>query len=193
MERFRVIVITPPEIVSGEAAIINSLLSSGAAERVHLRHPDADCASMRAILEEIPQALRRRVSLHSHFSLAEECGAGGIHLNSRSPQCSGSPEFLSISCHTLEEAETAARSGRFSYITLSPVYDSISKPGYTARLSPGDATLRQMLERNRTQTDVIALGGVTPEKFPELRAAGFAGAAMLGHVWNNIVTEKNIR
>lgn len=186
MERFRVIVITPPAILSDEASVINSLLESGAAERVHLRHPEADEKSMRSLISAIRPNLRSRLSLHSYFSLAEEYGVGGIHLNSREPVCTHRPEYLSISCHSFEEADAAIRSGRFSYLTLSPVYDSISKEGYQARFSPADLEVRAFLERNKTATGVIALGGVSPERFPELAEAGFAGGAMLGYVWNNL-------
>jgi thiamine-phosphate pyrophosphorylase len=70
------------------------------------------------------------------------------------------------------------------YCFLSPVFDSISKSGYT---SAGflAAEKRQGLERalKEAPLPVLALGGVGPGCLGELRAAGFAGAAVLGAVW----------
>ena len=88
---------------------------------------------------------------------------------------------LSCSCHSLAELECAPR---FRYVTLSPVYPSISKPGYDPQPFAG------FLKGKMPAPNVIALGGVTPETYPELREAGFAGAARLGDVWKPFVNNK---
>jgi thiamine-phosphate pyrophosphorylase len=67
------------------------------------------------------------------------------------------------------------------YVTLSPIYNSISKPGYNSSFDLFDAQLLSALKRQK----VIALGGVTPDKFQQLHDAGFAGAALLGYVWRD--------
>ena len=67
--------------------------------------------------------------------------------------------------------------GRYSYVTLSPIFDSISKMGYVSKFRLDE--LPAALAGKR----VVALGGVTPEAFPALREAGFIGAAMLGWLW----------
>ena len=54
------------------------------------------------------------------------------------------------------------------------MYDSISKQGYASGFNL-DELKGRLVGRN-----VIALGGVTPDKFLELQVAGFVGAAMLG-------------
>lgn len=66
------------------------------------------------------------------------------------------------------------------YITLSPVFDSISKPGYTSvEFGPLPSGVT-----------VIGLGGVTTDRAVQLKARGFAGAAMLGAIpWQGTVTE----
>lgn len=65
----------------------------------------------------------------------------------------------------------------YDYLTLSPIYDSISKEGYKSSFERKDLEN----EIRNLPIDVIALGGVTPDKFEELKAIGFAGAAMLGY------------
>lgn len=169
VNEFIIIGITPENPVQDESTYIETMLRSGI-DYVHVRHPNLDIEQMNGIIENVDASLRRRIKLHSHFELVEKYGLGGVHLNSRHNEYSG-VGARSKSCHTIDEL---AQSDSYAYVTLSPIYDSISKKGYASGFSlPMIAT--QMKGRN-----VIALGGVTPDKLPELRRCGFAGAAMLG-------------
>lgn len=171
-----VIVITRPEFFPGEAQAVAALLQSGVIDRVHLRKPGAKEDRMRDLIESIPQELHPRLSLHDCHALAEEYGCG-IHLNSR---CRTVPEgfagIVSRSCHTPEETGLYPED---DYHFLSPVYPSISKPGYLPPFRP--ESLCGIADRR-----TVALGGVTPEKFGELAGIGFGGAAMLGCVWEAV-------
>lgn len=170
---FKRILITAPEPRAGQAEAISAFLEAGG-HMAHLRFPGAPESVMRRAIEEIAEGLRRRLRLHSHFSLAEEYGLGGVHLNSRWPNAPAGVAY-SASCHSLEEL--ASHPGA-DYVTLSPVYDSISKSGYQGRYGP--AAVKGKLPRK----GVIALGGVTPDKFAELSDAGFDGGMLLGYVWD---------
>lgn len=173
---FRLMAITPPEPIPGEAERIAFLLGHGI-ERVHLRHPGASRDVVEKILAEIPDALLGHISLHDHHELASVYRCG-VHLNSRHPDA---PQnhlgVLSAGCHSVAELAPAFDKG-CHYCFLSPVFDSISKPGYKAAITL-DCTLRQALDSRQ----VIALGGVTPERLTTLADHGFAGAAMLGALW----------
>ncbi|MCM1369115.1 MAG: thiamine phosphate synthase [Candidatus Amulumruptor caecigallinarius] len=170
---FHIIVITSPVSVPGEAAKIVDLLNTGV-DFVHIRKPNRTLMDVRNLIEDIPYHLRRRLRLHDHFELLNEMTLAGAHLNSRCPEAPASALSLTRSCHTLKEVE---ESEGMEYVFLSPVYDSISKPGYKSAFA---GELPAALLR---QKRVVALGGVTPDKFPELRERGFRGAAMMGHVW----------
>lgn len=63
-------------------------------------------------------------------------------------------------------------------MTLSPIFDSISKNGYRSAFDLDE--IKDMI----TGRHVTALGGVTPDAFPILREKGFSGAALLGYIWN---------
>ena len=82
---------------------------------------------------------------------------------------------MTKSCHSLDEISLAEG---YDYVTLSPIYDSISKAGYKAKFDID--SLRPVIAGRK----VIALGGVTPEKFGELAEKGFSGASLLGYIWN---------
>lgn len=71
------------------------------------------------------------------------------------------------------------------YCFLSPVYDSISKAGYRSAgfLAPGPKAALLARALARPPLPVLALGGVAPGTLRALRGAGFAGAAVLGAVW----------
>lgn len=176
-QRFLKIAITSPEDVSREAEKIEMLLDSGI-DYVHIRKPHASLRDIRNLIEDVPFRLRQRLKLHGHFELAYEFNLGGVHLNSRCPVPPSAAVSVSCSCHTLKEVEAGFSRG-MEYVTLSPIFDSISKQGYTSAFNTAE------LIDKISGKNVIALGGVTPDKFPLLRNAGFAGAAMLGCIWND--------
>ena len=174
--KLQVMVITRPEFMAGEAEIITALLESEAACRVHLRKPGAQEAEMRQLIENIPQNLHCRLSLHDCHGLALHYGCG-VHLNSRNPRTpEGFLGTVSRSCHSPEETGIYPDD---DYHFLSPIYPSISKAGYSPKFTP--EFLRGKVDRR-----TVALGGVTPEKFAELADIGFGGAAMLGCVWEAV-------
>lgn len=174
---FRLIAITPPEPVVDEAAKIAALIDAGW-WRVHLRHPGADEETLADIISRVPARARGRISMHDSFGLAVRYGIGGVHLNRRNPAApEGWAGTVSRSCHTVGEARICAG---LQYVTLSPVFDSISKPGYTG----------VEFEPLPPEVTVIGLGGVTPARTARLKARGFAGAAMLGAIpWQGTVTD----
>lgn len=180
---FFIVGLTPPLIRDDESEVIASRLDDGSVDYFHLRHPDASPQEMARIIEAIPQRLRRRLTLHDHHFLAPDYGVGGLHLNSRNPELPQLPggyrPRVSRSCHSIEEL---ALCHSLDYATLSPIFDSISKQGYTTAFPPERyRNLAMTLARIPVKT--VALGGVTPDRLPLLRSLGFAGAAMLGALW----------
>lgn len=180
-----IIAITQPYFFAGESDAITEMLGGGAVDRVHLRKPDSTVAEMSALISAIPDALRPRLTLHDHFELGRRYGVGGLHLNSRNPNCP--PEWnglVSRSMHTIDELRTLAHG--YDYVFISPVYPSISKPGYKPEF-----TISQL--RPYLGERIYALGGVTPGRLDELESAGFGGAAMLGALWKARIDESQFR
>ena len=175
----RIIVITSPEFIPGEVSLINTLMEGGV-WRLHIRKPQASLEEVRQLIEGIDRRWYPQLSLHDHHALAMEYGCG-IHLNARHPLA---PECwqgtVSASCHSIEEVEE--RKKTCDYVFLSPIFNSISKQGYAAAFS--EEQLREASLRGIIDNRVVALGGVTPKRLPEIESRGFGGAAFLGHVWN---------
>lgn len=173
------VMITAPQPHDDEAARITAALEAGW-DYVHLRYPDLTLRQVKAIIEGVPQKYHCRLKLHGHFELLHEFNLGGLHLNRRCP--AAPPQFagaLSASCHNIADIEAAAKSGRFSYVTLSPVFSSISKQGYNPSLT--EAGFARALSA-AGDMPVVALGGITPGNAAAVVDAGFAGYAVLGYL-----------
>lgn len=176
-DKFLTIAVTPSVPAANEGALITALLRGGRADRVHLRYPGADAAAVRCVLEAVPADLHTRLSLHDAVELAADFPGVGVNLNARNAEAAKVVDLggrtVSRSCHSVDEvlADTTC-----DYLLLSPVFDSISKAGYRSAFSLTDSSLESALRQRR----VIAMGGVTPDRFPQLKAAGFSGGAMLG-------------
>ena len=181
---FHIVVITPPQLLPGEAEALAGLLGGLDCCRVHLRKPGSAELQMRGLVEALPEEFRPRITLQDHLCLAPEYGLGGVHPTSRFPDVpEGWSGLVSRSCHSLEEL-AACRDA--DYLFLSPIFDSISKKGYMSSFT--DPQLRAAAG-TLIDGHVYALGGVRPEHFPLLKEYGFGGAALLGHVWRDCSPE----
>ena len=166
------IAFTSPRPVPDEPQRIAMLLNEGW-DMVHLRHPQSPRNVFEEILAALPPDMIQRIVLHDYFDLTSRFPAGALQLNSRNQvPPDGYKGDTTSSCHSIEEVLEAK--GR-KYVTLSPVFDSISKPGYAARFSP--AELKAI---HRATVPVIALGGITPFNAASLDEYGFAGYAVMG-------------
>lgn len=175
----KIIVITPPDHLSGEVSAICRLLDNGV-DTIHIRKPHWDEHQCRALIEEIPPHYRCQLVVHQYFELCGEYHLQGIHLNRRHPDLpSRHRGTISCSCHSLQEV--VAQKPRMNYLFLSPIFDSISKQGYCSNFSI--ELLREAQAEGIIDNKVIALGGVTPRKQPLLESLGFGGYAMMGAVW----------
>lgn len=180
------IVITLPHFFDGEAGQIVQLLQSSV-ELVHIRKPDSKAEDVERLIRSIPPAYRGRLVLHDHHGLAAKYQLHGVHLNSRNPQ---PPEdwkgSVSKSCHSLQEVREWR--DKCDYLSLSPIFDSISKRGYHA------AFTREQIEEARREgiidQKVLALGGVTFDKIDEVLRMGFGGGMILGDAWKNNAHEQ---
>lgn len=185
----RTIVITAPEFSEREAEQIGMLLAEGI-DRVHLRKPQSTCEEMQRLLDALPADSLPRITLQDHLQLAPIYGTGGVHLNRRNPAVpQGFSGLKSRSSHTLHEI--AEYASDFDYQLLSPLFDSISKAGYSARFTAEE--LHDARRSGILSHRVVALGGITPENMPAAAEYGFGGVAFLGYLWQGVSDEERLR
>lgn len=106
---------------------------------------------------------------------AVQLGRGALPI-SAVRDVSGDSLLIGASVHDLPTADRRRLEGA-DYLVAGPVYETTSHPGkrpagleLIERLSPIDLP-------------VVAIGGITRERVPEVCAAGAAGVAVIGAVW----------
>lgn len=181
----KLIGITTETIFDGEAERIALLLDYGL-DQMHIRKPGYLSNDIATLLQQIPEKYHSRLVLHDHFDLAARYSVAGLHLNRRNPQPPiGYKGMIGRSCHSIEEVKNSTD---VDYCFLSPIYDSISKKGYTSHFSA--EILTNACREGIITERVFALGGITPELLPQLQEWGFGGAVMLGYLWEEKSPEK---
>lgn len=175
----KLIIMTPPDFFVEEHQILTALFDEGL-DTLHLRKPNTEPVYSERLLSLLPETYRKQIVVHDHFYLKNEYNLKGIHLNSRNPEPpAGYKGQKSCSCHTAAEVETAKKS--CDYVFLSPIFDSISKPGYVSAFS--SETLRQFSRQRIIDRKVMALGGVSADNVSSLRDFGFGGCVVSGALW----------
>lgn len=170
----RCVVITRELLSMEEIEPIAAILDCGC-WRVHIRKPNADQEMLRSYLDVLCKRVDvKRLSMHYYHDIALEYGFGGLH-----GVTSAEGVLKSISCHSLEEVETAHE---VDYLFVSPVFDSISKQGYKAAI---DIDMAGALIKRGLKPEVLALGGIEKSNLSVLEDAGFRNIALLGAVWRD--------
>jgi thiamine-phosphate pyrophosphorylase len=123
-----------------------------------------------------------RLTVHGDPSAAAAAGADGVHHANGSDVTGaravlGQGALVGISIHSVAEAR-ALGPNFVDYAIAGPVFETPSKPGYGPAL--GTEGIRAIA--SATRVPVIAIGGITPERIPDVVAAGAAGVAVMGSV-----------
>lgn len=115
------------------------------------------------------------LSLHTFTEAAKRLDCKAIHL-SYADFISGKGEgfdTVGVSVHSLDEAISAERSGA-AYITAGHIFPTDCKKGLPPR---GTDFLREICET--VHIPVYAIGGITPENAPLVKAAGASGVCLM--------------
>ncbi len=136
-----------------------------------------------------------KLLINTHIDIARQTGADGVHLptgiaqpalealppKERDATAGGSASSaggtVGVSAHSLAEARAAEHAGA-DFVTLSPIFETASKPGYGPGL--GLDELARVCEA--VEIPVYALAGVTPERVEACLEAGAYGVAVMGGV-----------
>lgn len=172
-------------MLAGEAGIIQQLFEEGL-ECFHLRKPGPSEQYVRQLLDAIPAAYHKSIALHGLHWLANDYDIRRFHftedhlrsLNPASKLQSDPPrKIFSTSAHNLRTLQLLP--SLFSYTFFSPVFDSLSKPGYKG-IAGDEFYLSSEYKRIR----VIALGGINAGNMQRVADMNFDGAAVCGAIWN---------
>jgi len=123
-----------------------------------------------------------RLFVNDRLDIALACRATGVQLGAGSVDPRDARRldpwwWIGRSVHDLAEA-TAARNAGADYLLLGPVFRTATHPGREP-LDPGTVSAVVALG-----LPVIAIGGVTPGRATELKAAGVHGVAAIRALWD---------
>lgn len=118
----------------------------------------------------------KKILINEDIESALDLKADGIHLTSKQfnkiAYCKEKSLFVIISCHTLEEIETAQRLGADT-VTYSPIFFTPGKGK-----PKGIEALKEAVDR--FEIDIIALGGIiTVEQIDMIEKSGAKGFASI--------------
>jgi len=182
------IVITTETFFENEADAIHLLFENGL-ETLHLRKPLATRLETEVFIRQIRETFHSHIVIHDHYDLMSSYDLKGIHLNKarKKELAKAWKGTVSYSCHTFEEVMEM----RFcDYVFLSPIFDSLSKVGYKQGFTLEQ--LKEAKERQIINERVIALGGITADVIPMVRALGFGGIAVIGYLWGRFPVDRNV-
>ena len=166
-----------PEKVPDEALLLNRMLERHPGLLFHLRKPTWELPAVEQLLQEIDSAFHPRIVIHQHHGLDDRYTLKGVHFTTHHRETEPlHPRVVSTSFHSL--AEAAAMGEAYSYFCCSPVFESISKSGYTGSESWDISALPDALREK-----AVALGGIDNTTLPAARDKGFRHFAVLGAVW----------
>lgn len=164
------------------ARTVGSAVDAGA-RAVVLREKDLAPPARHELAREllaVTDQAGARLLVASDAALAAAVGADGVHLATSDPHPSTHPPHWLVgrSCHTPAEVG-AVSADELSYVTISPVAPTPSKPGYGPPIGRGGVAAAVAVAG---EVPVFALGGVTAENAPDWYAAGAYGLAVMGGV-----------
>jgi thiamine-phosphate pyrophosphorylase len=162
-------------------ALLAAFLAGGA-RFIQLRDKASAGAARVAMADQVVRlahAAGARVVINDRADIARMTGADGVHVGQDDlavedvRRIVGPDAIVGLSTHDEAQIDAAARTSA-TYIAAGPIYGTATKDtGYTAR---GLDLVRRAARIGRP---VVAIGGITLERAPEVLAAGAASVAVI--------------
>lgn len=172
-----------------EASLVAAVRAAakGGLRGLMVREPHLDDGAFLSVSKALRAAFDGWLCIHDRVHLVGSVGAEGAHLTSRSlpahaaREVIGSGTSLSVSTHAGDRSPDPAK---VSFALHAPIFCPHSKE------SAGNEVGREgLIEALSLFTvPVVALGGVDPDRLPELIGTGAVGCAAIGAIWGTDAT-----
>lgn len=134
---------------------------------------------------------KAKLFIGRNAKIAKAIEADGLHLSSSQivdeARSICGDMIIGKSCHTVDDVKRAQKSD-LDYITLSPIFETTSKPGYGPAL--GLETLVQQCKE--TSLPVVALGGIDVGNAAACIKAGAQGVAVMGSIMRSKTPQQSM-
>lgn len=168
--------ITDCELSNSTHEEIVKMLLAGGARLIQLRDKEASSREMldhaRACLKLTREAGATLI-INDRVDVALTVGADGVHLGQGdmpvedAREILGEDKIIGVSTHSIDQFR-AALGTTANYIVVGPVYQTTTKE------NPEPVVGLELVREAKMLTDrpLVAIGGITPERAPEVIAAG---------------------
>jgi len=159
---------------------------AGGARVIQLRDKHATPSELIKIgreLRQITRAARITLIINDYPEIAAEIDADGVHVGQEDRtaekvrQIVGKDKIVGLSTHTLDQA-LAAVELPVDYIGVGPVYATTTKENPWPVV--GLELVKQV--KKHVPLPIVAIGGITEQRIPELVSAGADNVAMIGEL-----------
>ncbi len=185
MDELRLCLVTDRHQTRGRdlVSLVGDCVSAGL-RSVQVREKDLGAGALAALCRRLlAVTLPRTLIVNDRVDVALAIGAHGIQRTSTSLSVRDIRKVvknsltIGASVHSIEESIEAEDEGA-DWLTFGPVYDTPSKRAYGA---PQGLTALARVAKAVT-IPVIAIGGITPARVAEVRAAGAQGVAVISAI-----------
>jgi thiamine-phosphate pyrophosphorylase len=161
---------------------------AGGARFLQIRAKRSASGAFLQMCEEVVASSRRAgatVIVNDRADIATLSHADGVHLGqddldpADARRILGGFATIGLSTHSLDQARAAARAP-INYIAVGPVFGTSSKAtGYNAVGTALVSDVREMLDKEGMDLPIVAIGGITLERAPDVIRAGAASVAII--------------
>lgn len=187
MDQLRLCLVTDRSQTRGRdlVGVVDECLDAGL-PAVQVREKDLAAVDLAALCRRLRAPTRARNALlivNDRVDVALATGADAVQRTSASlavddiRTIAGARLRVGASVHSVDDAVDAEAKG-VDWVVFGPVYDTPSKRRYGA--SQGLDALAKV--SGRVRVPVIAIGGITPARVREVRAAGARGVAAIAAI-----------
>ena len=185
------IVLSSQKTVENEIQILIRFFEKGL-KSFHLRKPHYSKTRMKDYLNNIPSIYHNRIVIHSHHRLAKKYNLKGIHFSSKDRKSNfknwinikslkRKNPFLRVSTSFNDVSDLNKYIDLYDYVFLSPIFDSKTKNNFQSNFKEYNLTS----SIQRSNYNVVALGGLDLENIKKAFNMGFWGCAFLSTLWNS--------
>jgi thiamine-phosphate pyrophosphorylase len=178
-------VILDPGATAGRdlEAVADAVLAAGG-RWLQLRHKAASTGELAALAGRLVARVRAAggvLVVNDRLDVALAAGADGVHLGqddlpAREARRLAPGLVVGVSTHGVEQAQRAQADGA-DYVALGSIFPTGSKAGFEL---VGLEAIRRV--RPHVRAPLVAIGGITVERVPDVRAAGADGVAVISAV-----------
>ena len=171
---------------------------AGGARLIQVRVTEGGSAQFLAWCEEIVGHARSydaRVIVNDRADIALLSGAEGVHVGQQDLGVAAvrslmpEPAIVGLSTHSPAELERSVDAA-VSYVAVGPAYETATKD--TGHAPVGLDLVRQAIRLRRSRP-VVAIGGITLERAPEVLGAGATSVAVISDLLTGGDPERRVR